>query len=265
MHKAMKLCSFLFSCLLCMNICVVQAASYEISFRGGVNGTVEGQKSVTYTVEENSKFPDEPQVEAKDGYVFVGWNKQLPEVGSLVNGKEVYVARYAAVVSGIRYTVHYVNEIGVDIATQRTMVAEEGNEVTLRAKVIAGYESKEKQRKVIVDKEHHVFKFVYKLIDKDAVDKNANQNQQTQQTTGTATSQVSGQEQTVDKETDAVNGNTKDEIKTEKEEENKTPLAGLFGNDHSNIGYLAAGAGCLLFLILLFFWKKRKKEKETQQ
>ena len=175
------------------------------------------------------------------------------------------MARYAAVVSGIRYTVHYVNEIGVDIATQRTMVAEEGNEVTLRAKVIAGYESKEKQRKVIVDKEHHVFKFVYKLIDKDAVDKNANQNQQTQQTTGTETSQVSGQEQTVDKETDAVNGNTKDEIKTEKEEENKTPLAGLFGNDHSNIGYLAAGAGCLLFLILLFFWKKRKKEKETQQ
>ena len=76
---------------------------------------------------------------------------------------------------------------------------------------------------------------------------------------------MSGQEQTVDKETDAVNGNTKDEIKTEKEEENKTPLAGLFGNDHSNIGYLAAGAGCLLFLILLFFWKKRKKEKETQQ
>ena len=99
---------------------------------------------------------NEPQVEAKDGYVFVGWNKQLPEVGSLVNGKEVYVARYAAVVSGIRYTVHYVNEIGVDIATQRTMVAEEGNEVTLRAKVIAGYESKEKHNPLRnVDSRHH--------------------------------------------------------------------------------------------------------------
>lgn len=252
--------SFVLGCCLSAVMIVAHAASYEITFRGGLNGTVEGKKSVTYTVEENGAFPDEPQVEAKDGYVFVGWNKQLPEVGAPVTGREVYVARYAAVVSGVRYTVHYVNELGNDIATQRTMLAEAGNSVVLRAKTIPGYESTEKTMTVTVDEAHHIFKFTYKLVDESAVQPNDN-NQQTQQGAGNAAAVQAGDAQN-NGDTDQNNGNNNEkQQETEKETENKTPLAGLFGKDGSNLGYIGAGVGCVLVLLFFLLWKKKKKEK----
>lgn len=256
--------SLVLGCFLSATMIVAHAATYEVTFRGGLNGSVEGKKSVTYTVEENGTFPDEPQVEAKDGYVFVGWNKQLPAVGAPVTGKEVYVARYAAVVSGIRYTVHYVNEIGNDIATQRTMVAEAGNQIVLRAKTIPGYESTEKTMSVTVDEAHHVFKFTYKLVDESAVQPYENNNQQAQHAAGNMTTAQNGNGQTDNQdEQNTENNNDKEKQELEDETENKTPLAGLFGKDGSNLGYIGAGVGVILLLVFFLLWKKKKKEKEA--
>lgn len=77
------------------------AAQYEIVFKGGLHGTVDNQKSVSYRVNANDMFPNEPSVQVEDGYIFTGWSKPLPQVGSKVDRKMVFVAKYDVVVDGI--------------------------------------------------------------------------------------------------------------------------------------------------------------------
>ncbi|MEG0366060.1 MAG: MucBP domain-containing protein [Coprobacillus sp.] len=139
------------------------AAQYEVVFKGGANGTVNNQKSVTYTLGAGEIFPDEPTVKAKEGYVFTGWNKALPEVGTKVEGKQIYVAQYDVIIDGISYIVRYVDEQGVTIATAKTMMAESGSRITERAKTIPGYTYKTATQEFVVDKNNKEIKFEYIL------------------------------------------------------------------------------------------------------
>ncbi|MEG0366041.1 MAG: MucBP domain-containing protein [Coprobacillus sp.] len=139
------------------------AAQYEVVFKAGANGTVNNQKSVTYTLGAGETFPDEPTVVAKEGYVFTGWNKALPMVGTKVEGKQIYVAQYDVLIDGISYIVRYVDEQGVTIATAKTMMAESGSRITERAKTIPGYTYQTATQEFVVDQNNKEIKFVYTL------------------------------------------------------------------------------------------------------
>lgn len=146
-----------------LSLTKVYAAQYEVVFKAGANGTVNNEKSVTYTLEAGATFPNEPTVTAKEGYVFTGWNKALPEVGAKVNGKQVYVAQYDVVISGISYIVRYVDEQGVAIATAKSMMTESGNTITERAKTIPGYTYQIATQEFVVNQNNKEIKFVYTL------------------------------------------------------------------------------------------------------
>lgn len=125
--------------LLPITVTDINAAEYEIVFKAGAHGTVDGKKEVSHRLSTNDVFPDEPAIAVEDGYVFKGWSKQLPSVGSKVSGKAVYVAKYGVVIDGVTYTVRYVDENRTDIATPKTMTGENGSTITERAKTVAGY------------------------------------------------------------------------------------------------------------------------------
>ena len=55
----------------------VHAAEYEIVFKAGAHGTINGNKEASYRLSSDDVFPDEPDIQVEKGYVFVGWNKQL--------------------------------------------------------------------------------------------------------------------------------------------------------------------------------------------
>lgn len=125
--------------LLPITVTDINAAEYEIVFKAGAHGTVDGKKEVSHRLSTNDVFPDEPTIAVEEGYVFKGWSKQLPSVGSKVSGKAVYVAKYGVVIDGVTYTVRYVDENRTDIATPKTMIGENGSTITERAKTVPGY------------------------------------------------------------------------------------------------------------------------------
>ena len=150
----------------------LNAASYQIVFKAGTHGTINGQKEANYQLTSEDAFPDEPNVEAESGYVFAGWNKELPSVGSTVTGKQIYVAKYNVVVNGVNYTVRYVDENGVDITTAKTVLGEKGNDYTVRAKTVAGYTYKEATKTFTLNEENTSITFVYSLTNPNEVVRN---------------------------------------------------------------------------------------------
>lgn len=154
--------------LLLLPLCALSthAANYQIVFKAGAHGTIQGEKELVYECSSEDLFPDEPIVEAEKGYVFTGWNHALPEVGSKVSGKQVYVAKYAVMIEGVPYTVRYVDEQKKDIATPKTILRELGEQVEERAKQIPGYRAQKEQQQFVVA-EHMEILFIYTLEDTD--------------------------------------------------------------------------------------------------
>lgn len=161
--KTIKILLFACFVIFPLSLTRVDAAQYEIVFKAGLNGTINNGKSVTYTLMAGATFPDEPTVVAKEGYVFTGWNKALPEVGTKVEGKQVYVAQYDVVISGISYIVRYVDEQGVTIATAKTSMAESGSTIVERAKTIPGYTYQIVTQEFVINQNNKEIKFVYTL------------------------------------------------------------------------------------------------------
>lgn len=121
---------------------VAGARTYQITFRSGAHGTFVDNKDnkITINVAANERFPDIPDIKVEEGYYLMGWNKALPDIDEGVTGAMTYVARYRVLTDGREYSINYVNQDNVQIATTKIMMAPLGTVVTERAKTIAGHE-----------------------------------------------------------------------------------------------------------------------------
>ena len=241
----------------------VDAAEYSIVFKGGAHGTVNGQNTVNYNVQSGDVFPDEPTVAPKDGYVFSGWSKQLPAVGSTVQGKQVYVAKYDVLVDGISYIVRYVDQNGAQITTPKTMMGENGKTIMERAKTVPGYKYIQGSQEFVLSNTTKEIKFVYELTNIEEVIRYEEEvvNVVTP-TPGTQGTQNNNNNNATD------NGNTEnvpeDETPKDKGDEtvkdDETPLSKGESSDNNILLYGGIGAGLLVLLAIVLVIKKHKKE-----
>lgn len=273
-----------FLCLLPMHIENIQAAEYEIVFKGGAHGTVDGKDKVSYRLTTEDVFPNEPDIQTEDGYVFLGWNKELPEPGSLVEGKQVYVAKYGVLVDGITYTVRYVDEEGADIATPRTMIGENGSEITERAKYVSGYEFQQSTQTFTLNRNNQEITFVYTLTNPEEVIRYEEVTEEVpvdQVVTVPGTEGTGGGDAGVGGDADTDQGTGEDGEDTENVDDQETPQSDgeetLDDNetplsdgdkDESNNNYaIIAGVGALVVvaLALLALAKKKKNGKVSEE
>lgn len=267
-HKIKKIAmAFCFTILMVTGgMLQVHAAEYEIVFKAGAHGTIQGMRSVSYQRENGDIFPDEPTVVADSGYAFDGWSKQLPAVGSTVQGKEVYVARYITLVDGVEYRVRYVDENGVDIATQKVSITENGHTITERARILAGYQFDQAEKSIQASTVKNEIVFVYTLIDEQAATTNP------PVVTVTEAQNQTGNPVNPDTQTPNVNPNPApapdveqvvDDLtpqgdgEVEQVEDNQTPLA-VLENDNM-VWLIGAGGIVLIGVFLLALARKRKK------
>ncbi len=239
------------------------AAQYEIVFKGGLHGTVDNQKSVSYRLEANSLFPNEPSVQANDGYVFAGWSKQLPAVGSKVDRKMVFVAKYDVLVNGISYIVRYVDEDNVPVATAKTMMAEEGSTIVERAKIVENYAFVEATQEFVLSENKKEIVFVYRATNQK--EQIRYEEEQVNVRGGTQGNQTGGNQGGTPGNTEEVaqpdqpkGGGNGEEVGGK-----DTPLAQGDASDYLP-AMLAGVAGVALLGLIAFIVMKRKKEKESE-
>ncbi len=264
-----------FLCLLPMQIEKISAAEYEIVFKGGSHGTVDGKDKVSYRLSTEDVFPNEPEIATEDGYVFLGWNKELPEPGTKVEGKQVYVAKYGVLVDGISYTVRYVDEAGADIATPRTMVGENGSEITERAKVVSGYTFQQPTQTFTLNKDNQEIRFVYTLtnpeeviryeetIEEVPVNQTVPGNQNAPATTqpqGTTPDQGQGgnEDTEVVEDQDTPQTNGEEDI-----DDNETPLSK--GEKDNNYAMIAGIGGLAVLAAIIYLVVKKKKNNKVSE
>lgn len=271
-------CMFLFP----VTITKIQAAEYEIVFKAGAHGTVNGQKEVSYRLSTNDVFPDEPVVTAQEGYVFKGWNKELPDVGSKVSGKTVYVAKYGVVINGVTYTVRYVDENKTDIATPKTMLGEQGSSITERAKTVAGYMYQQSEQTFTLTNEMEI-QFVYTLTNPNEVIRyetiteeeiiNQVQNQQNANNPTTNNTPVVTPNPTPDQEIDIPdnpqpNGDGENGTQGEEDEvdipDNEQPQSNGRGPNYATIASIG-GLAILLGGLVFFYFIKKNKEQAAEE
>ena len=130
--------------LLLMGISIPSAAHaeegvYNIEFKAGAEGTINGQSSVSVEVPYEGTLSLN-NIEAipnnSDEYYFTGWNK---EIEYSVTKKATYVAQYAKMISKTTYRVRYLDTYGNELATQKVVPASVGGNVTVDALTIEGY------------------------------------------------------------------------------------------------------------------------------
>lgn len=145
---------------------------YEVVFKAGSQGSFdtsdlsgnytvnEDKTSITFKVKAGDAFPEVPKVNAKEGYRNNKWNKELP-VGSKVEEKQIYVAKYTKLVDAVEFTVKYVDTNGVEIATPRIYTTDLGAEEIVYPKTIDGYQPDALQKRMVVSREDVEIQFVY--------------------------------------------------------------------------------------------------------
>lgn len=150
-----KILSYVFAAFLAFSMMYptsatdVQAAStYDVVFKAGSHGTFteepagatlsEDKKTLTYEVGVNEEFPEVPEIKIDEGYRTNGWN-ETPAVGTNVQERQVYVAKYTKLVNAVEFTVKYVDNFGNQLATPRIYTTELGSTQTVFYKDIEGY------------------------------------------------------------------------------------------------------------------------------
>lgn len=145
--KVNRIAAVLVTCamaLLLMGISIPSAAHaeekiYNIEFKAGAEGTINGQSSVSVEVPYEGTLSLN-NIEAipnnSDEYYFTGWNK---EIEYSVTKKATYVAQYAKMISKTTYRVRYLDTYGNELATQKVVPASVGGNVTVDALTIEGY------------------------------------------------------------------------------------------------------------------------------
>lgn len=144
---------------------VAEASSrtYEVSFRAGSQGTVDGGSSYEEKVEYNQSLANDISyydglVVSKPGYYFTGWS---PEIDTTVTEKAVYVAQYAKVIEGVDYHISFVDNQGTELETHKVGVTEEGAVITANALDIKGYKADAETKTVTAKGKDTEIKFIY--------------------------------------------------------------------------------------------------------
>lgn len=140
----------------------VQAApSYDVEFRAGSHGTIDGSTKLSVKLGYGDSISQKVGrvVPAADtGYWFTGWS---PEIADAVTEKAVYVAQYAKMINEIEYRINYVDASGVSLATQQVAKASKGVEFTVYAEAIAGYAPDAASKRLTVSESGTEVTFVY--------------------------------------------------------------------------------------------------------
>lgn len=177
LFKGFIISVFLLSMLISIGLCNIYANQrvYEITFKSGSQGIFDESSitgnyeindkktSVTFFVNAGDVFPNVPSLIINKGYRNNKWSQELPEVGSKVTGKQVYVAKYIKLVNAVEFVVKYVDTNGVEIATPTIYTTELNQEELVRAKVIDGYQADALQKRLVVSRENVEIHFVYEL------------------------------------------------------------------------------------------------------
>lgn len=171
--KVNRIAAVLVTCamaLLLMGISIPIAAHaeekiYNIEFKAGAEGTINGQSSVsvevpyegTLSLNNIDAIPNN-----SDEYYFTGWNK---EIEYSVTKKATYVAQYAKMISKTTYRVRYLDTYGNELATQKVVPASVGGNVTVDALTIEGYIVDAIAKTTTIAAEGTEIDFVYTLAD----------------------------------------------------------------------------------------------------
>ncbi|WP_195268132.1 MucBP domain-containing protein [Eubacterium sp. 1001713B170207_170306_E7] len=142
--------------------------SYNIEFKAGAQGTINGQSSVsvevpyegTLSLNDISVIPND-----SDKYYFTGWNQ---EIEYTVTKKATYVAQYAKMISDTTYRVRYLDTYGNELLTQKVVPASVGGSVTVDALTIEGYIVDALAKTTIIAAEGTEIDFVYTPADNPA-------------------------------------------------------------------------------------------------
>lgn len=249
---------------LSMNI--ASAVEYEVIFRAGNRGSFEdGSTKIVKNIEAGEGFPDIPDIVIEEGYMFTGWNKEIPAV---VNKRIDFVAQYKQLINGKEYAISYVDTFGNPLATKRVLMGELGDSIQVRAKVIDGYIVDAIEKTLVIQESNNEIIFTYTSTTSDVI-----YNDVIVTVPGTTTPLTPGGtttpgdeaetpttpdvEQVPEEETPL----NKEEV-DEKVEEEETPLNK--GNENSFVTpALALGAGVVLGLLILMLLKKRAKKDQV--
>lgn len=274
-------------CLPCLNS-VKAATSYDVIFRAGAHGSFNGESKYVVEKEYGTAFPDDPYYENElavdDGYIFTGWNKEMPET---VTGKTVLVAKYTPLVDGVEYKIRYVDQNDVDIVTPRLAIGNVGSSVTVTAKTINDWPVDQSTKTIQLTEGTNEIKFVYTVPEDEVqteyvteyVTNTVDEVVTVPATAGTATTvgtgtgvggagagtagTTTGGDQAVAGETTDIEDNETPQAGADGEttiEDNETPQAGAKDSGSNNAIYIAGGAGAVILIaIVAYLLSKRKK------
>ena len=272
-------------CLPCLNS-VKAATSYDVIFRAGAHGSFNGESKYVVEKEYGTAFPDDPYYENElavdDGYIFTGWNKDLPET---VTGKTVLVAKYTPLVDGVEYKIRYVDQNDVDIVTPRLAIGNVGSSVTVTAKTINDWPVDQSTKTIQLTDGTNEIKFVYTVPEDEVqteyvteyVTNTVDEVVTVPAAAGTATTvgtgtgvggagtagTTTGGDQAVAGETTDIEDNETPQAGADGEttiEDNETPQAGAKDSGSNNAIYIAGGAGAVILIaIVAYLLSKRKK------
>lgn len=137
------------------------AKEYQIVFKAGSHGTVEGSKSHTVTKAYGETIDlGSIVVEPDAGYYPTGWS---PDVSGevKVTKKAVYVAQYAKIIDAVSYRVNYVDTYGNPVATQKVAAFNKGATVNERFVPVDGFQVDAEVKSAAVDKDGTEITFTY--------------------------------------------------------------------------------------------------------
>lgn len=279
---------------------------YEITFRSGSQGVFDvsdlgdnatynsKHTSVTYTVKAGDAFPDVPELIINEGYRNNAWSDELPTVGSTVEEKQVYVAKYTKLVNGVEFTVKYVDTNGVEIATPTIYTTDLGTEEVVRAKTIDGYQPDALQKRLVVSRDEVEIQFVYTsteeavtgpveeqivYVEGDPVYVDVVRGGATTgtgaTTTGTTTGGGTAATGTTDTTGETGAGTTDIEDNetpqagaggdTTTIEDNETPQAGASDSQSNTALYVGVGVGAVAVLALVAYLLSKRKQAGNEQ
>lgn len=133
--------------------------NYDISFRAGSHGTINGTESTTVSIGYQEPITlSGIIVSPESGYYFTGWS---PTLVSPVTEQATYVAQYARIIDQAVYSVNYIDNYGNEMATQRVAVTNYGISVTEYAQEIEGYAVDVVSQTVAVQKTGTEITFTY--------------------------------------------------------------------------------------------------------
>ncbi len=159
------------SCAMLIPSNVVDAAaatpSYEVSFKAGVNGTIDGRGSIDVIVEYNNPINLDAyaaMVDPEDGYAFAGWSTGESKDVTVVENMKL-IAQYNRIITEASYVVNYLDDFGNSIFTQKVVTTELGLQVFENAPAIEGFTIEDATQSAIVnDTNGTEINFIYTTI-----------------------------------------------------------------------------------------------------